>query len=212
MDNSPSATRKPKQARAIRTRERILDQAERAFAAKGFEAASLTSDILDPAGISVGSFYHQFSDKRAVLYALLEERRGARLARALEVANAPELTSFNQSVRQAVLELLDDIDRYPDTWWIHFREIHNADPEIREIVARSWAMWLDSIRSILERWVPSPGARTPGRALFATYGVTGILRLYLDADEAMRRRIRDEMVDDAVAGCTASFSDCLSPA
>ena len=74
MNAATVSPRQPKQARAIRTRDRILDQAEQAFADKGFEAASLTSDILEPAGISVGSFYHQFPDKRAVLYALLDER------------------------------------------------------------------------------------------------------------------------------------------
>ena len=205
MDSSPSATRQPKQARAIRTRERILDQAEDAFAVKGFEAASLTSDILDPAGISVGSFYHQFSDKRAVLHALLDERRGWRdLNVAAEAAAAAQAT-FADGVRRGLVEFLDDIDRHPAMWWIHSRERYSADAEIRELIEHSWTTRVDAVRAILGPRDGGPAERSPGRLAFAASGVTGILGTYLGGDPAARRAVREQL-DDVVAACVTALA------
>lgn len=203
MDNSPSATRRPKQARAIRTRERILDQAEQAFAAKGFDAASLTSDILEPAGISVGSFYHQFSDKRAVLHALLHERLPWRdLSPAIDAAT--EQPTFPDTVRYGIDELLDDIDRQPATWRIHFRERDSADADVRDVIAQSWQRWEETVGAMFDRWVHH-GDRGPGRVAYATAGLAGVLRHYLDGDATVRRTVRDRMLDDVVAACVGSF-------
>ena len=206
MDNSPSATRQPKQARAIRTRERILDQAEQAFARKGYEAASLTSDILDPSGISVGSFYHQFTDKRAVLYALLDERRSWQEGSADAAAAAAAQPTFADAVRGGMLFFFDDIDTHPETWWIHCRDLYSADGEIRQLIEQSWASRLAAVQSILESRIDDPAMSTPGRLAFATAGLAGMLRTYLAGDGEVRRRLRSDELDDLVAGCVASLS------
>lgn len=205
MDSSPSATRQPKQARAIRTRERLLDQAQHAFASKGYEAASLTSDILDPSGISVGSFYHQFSDKRAVLYALLDERSTWRDVSAAAVTAAASQPTLADAVRGAMLRFLDDIDEHPTMWWIHAREIHNSDPEIRRHVEHSWTSRLDAVRAILESGRDDSTAASPGRVTFAVSGLTGVLHTYLTGDDTTRRHVRGELLDDVVAACVDSL-------
>lgn len=206
MDTVSIATRQPKQARAIRTRERILDQAEQAFAEKGFEAASLTSDILEPAGISVGSFYHQFSDKRSVLYALLDERRTWHRPHVVDAESPSRPTNFTDAVRSGLLELFDDIDDHPATWWIHFREINSSDPEIRGLIEQSWAAWSQSLRESLAEWVKDPAKRTEGRMRYATSGLSGVLRHYLAGDASTRREMRLRALDDVVAACVASLA------
>ncbi|MEL7208592.1 MAG: TetR/AcrR family transcriptional regulator, partial [Actinomycetota bacterium] len=55
------------------TRQRIFDAAKTAFAAKGFDGTGLVADILEPAGVSSGSFYHQFDDKLDLLVQLLSD-------------------------------------------------------------------------------------------------------------------------------------------
>ncbi|MFZ8996737.1 MAG: TetR/AcrR family transcriptional regulator [Ilumatobacteraceae bacterium] len=204
MNAATVSPRQPKQARAIRTRDRILDQAEQAFADKGFEAASLTSDILEPAGISVGSFYHQFPDKRAVLYALLDEREQWQYAGS-DGTTPTTARTFAEAVRDELVEFFDDIDDHPATWWIRFRELNSADAEIRTLIEQSWQGWQDSVASMLAQWVDDPAVNTAGRASYAVAGLRGVLREYLAAEPAARRKIRTDSLDDVVAACVGSF-------
>ena len=55
------------------TRERLIEAGRRAFARKGLAGTKLTQDILEPAGVSVGSFYHQFKDKTDLMLAIFEQ-------------------------------------------------------------------------------------------------------------------------------------------
>jgi len=182
-----------------------LDQAEQAFASKGFEAASLTSDILEPAGISVGSFYHQFPDKRAVLYSLLEERRAWREATNAALAeSAARRTTFDDALRHGILSLFDDIDERPATWWIHFREANNADLELRGAVEQSWSTWLDSMRTIIERWVGHDCSAA--RQTFVVQGLAAVLRQYVEGDERARRSLRGDALDEIVGASTAALA------
>jgi len=54
-----------------RTRAHLLDAAERLFAERGIGETSI-EQISDSAGYSRGAFYSNFSDKDAIVYALLE--------------------------------------------------------------------------------------------------------------------------------------------
>jgi AcrR family transcriptional regulator len=66
------------------TRERLLDAAERAFAAEGFGGASLDR-IADTAGFTRGAVYSNFTDKADLFVAVLDRRLDRRYA---EVADA----------------------------------------------------------------------------------------------------------------------------
>jgi AcrR family transcriptional regulator len=65
------------QARSKRTQESLLDAAAVLFSEKGVDATSVV-DVAERAGCSVGSLYHHFRDKRALLYAVFE-RMGEQL-------------------------------------------------------------------------------------------------------------------------------------
>jgi AcrR family transcriptional regulator len=60
--------------RGVRSREAVLDAAERVMAAQGFEAATLAR-VVDEAGIPMSSVYHYFGSKEGILLAVME--RGA---------------------------------------------------------------------------------------------------------------------------------------
>jgi AcrR family transcriptional regulator len=63
----------PRQDRAERTRNLILDAAAEAFEARGFAGASL-SDILTRAGVTKGALYFHFASKEELAKALVDEQ------------------------------------------------------------------------------------------------------------------------------------------
>jgi AcrR family transcriptional regulator len=60
--------------RGMKSRELVLDAAERVMAEDGFEAATLAR-VVDEAGIPMSSVYHYFGSKDGILLAMME--RGA---------------------------------------------------------------------------------------------------------------------------------------
>ncbi|MFQ3588939.1 MAG: TetR/AcrR family transcriptional regulator, partial [Chloracidobacterium sp.] len=68
----------PKQERSRRTREKLILAAAQLFEERGFEKTT-SNDIAAVAGVSIGSFYAYFSDKRQVLLLLFEQRIAERL-------------------------------------------------------------------------------------------------------------------------------------
>lgn len=61
--------RESQQTRGERTQSALLDAAEELIVENGIEGVSI-SDIAKRAGSSVGSLYHHFKDKKALLYAV----------------------------------------------------------------------------------------------------------------------------------------------
>jgi AcrR family transcriptional regulator len=59
------------QSRSQKTQAALLDAAALLFSEKGIEAASV-ADVAERAGCSVGSVYHHFRDKKALLYAVVD--------------------------------------------------------------------------------------------------------------------------------------------
>jgi len=66
------APRRRAQARGVATRQRLLQIAERGFGQKGYEATSM-NEIAEAAAVGVGTLYHHFPDKRALLLALIDD-------------------------------------------------------------------------------------------------------------------------------------------
>ena len=60
--------------RGLKSRELVLDAAERVMATRGFEAATLAR-VMQEAGIAMSSVYHYFGSKDGILLAVME--RGA---------------------------------------------------------------------------------------------------------------------------------------
>ncbi len=75
------AKRAPVTSRGQRTRQSLLDGAEKVFGKVGFEHASI-AQITKEAGVAVGAFYVYFPSKEAVFTGLVDEL-GTRLRRAI---------------------------------------------------------------------------------------------------------------------------------
>src|SRR5215210_7007693 len=61
----------PKQARSKQTKEKIIQAAIRLFQERGYEKTT-SNEIASNAGVSVGSFYTYFTDKRQLLLTIFD--------------------------------------------------------------------------------------------------------------------------------------------
>jgi AcrR family transcriptional regulator len=74
----PARPARRTQARGQATRAKVLDAAEALFRSQGYDGASM-NDVARGAGVAVGTLYHHFPDKRALLLELVD-RIGDRVA------------------------------------------------------------------------------------------------------------------------------------
>jgi AcrR family transcriptional regulator len=95
----------------VKSRECVLDAAERVMAAHGFEAATLAR-VVEESGIPMSSVYHYFGSKDAILLAVME--RGAYRF----FADLPELDRRAgrpaQHLAKMVSAVIATLERHPD--------------------------------------------------------------------------------------------------
>lgn len=102
-----------KQARALVTREKILQEATRLFTSKGYHDTKL-DDIVRATGMTSGAFFHHFPNKEALAFAVMdwytEQRRH-------------ELNQIEQGLRSSTSEddPLDPVFRWLDATQERFR-------------------------------------------------------------------------------------------
>jgi AcrR family transcriptional regulator len=97
--------RQPVQSRSIQTREKIINTGERMFIQQGFHNV-LADDIARAAGLSVGSFYSYFKDKRALFLAILE-RESMEMMAGIENNLSVLLAEENPDVERAIKKLFE---------------------------------------------------------------------------------------------------------
>src|SRR5262249_36483269 len=110
--------RQPKQRRARQTVDAVLDAAVRGLKREGFNAIT-TNRIAEGAGVSIGSVYQYFPDKRAIFVAL-HQRHVDQIDRMVET-----------NLIEHAASSLDDLVRAMVEGMI---EAHATDPELHELL------------------------------------------------------------------------------
>lgn len=158
---SPSRRQFP-QARARATYQALLAAAQRVFADKGFDEAQ-SPDIAAAAGVSVGTFYRYFTDKRQAFVEMI----GHHLAEAhADVMGRLDPSLFAGADRRdaidAVLDVLfAHVRRFPELETV-YRGMSLRDPEVAEMRAGFEALACDSLAKLIELVIPrevAPDAR-----------------------------------------------------
>lgn len=67
----PAEQKKRRQARGLKTEQKVLDAAEKLMKDRGFDAAQV-NNIVELSGVSIGSFYHHFGSKEGVIGRLVD--------------------------------------------------------------------------------------------------------------------------------------------
>jgi AcrR family transcriptional regulator len=111
LNGSSGSGRTPRLKERLRqaTLAAILDAAERVYAREGFEAGRM-EQIAEAAGVSVGTLYNYFADRRALVESLLADRRHELLRRVDDtLAQTPtEPIERLRGLLRATFEHIDD--------------------------------------------------------------------------------------------------------
>jgi len=112
--------RRPQQLRAHQTVAAVLDAVVRILKRDGLEGVT-TNRIAEVAGVSIGSLYQYFPDKRAI-FAALHDRHSDQMGRLVESTMLEHATAPLEKLVRALVEALI--------------EAHSVDPELHELLMR----------------------------------------------------------------------------
>ncbi|MEW6273276.1 MAG: TetR/AcrR family transcriptional regulator [Thermodesulfobacteriota bacterium] len=184
-----------------RTRARLLAVGRRVFARKGHAGANLKEDILVPARVSVGSFYHQFRDKTDLLLAILEEHSRTFLAM-IQEAHRPRAESEPGEIARHSFETVFRIaEQSDDLFRIMVRERESEDPRVRAYLRDNHRRWIESLAADYQRaGVAPPGGNEVLQlaAELITATTLGTVLNYLDRPPREREKQRARLIDGLV--------------
>jgi len=122
-----SRRRLPQQRRARHTVEAVLDAVVRILKREGF-AAVTTNRVAEVAGVSIGSVYQYFPDKRAIFIAL-HERHVQAIDRMVETKLLEHASSpLDTLVRAMVEAMVEAHEQDPELYELLYSEVpHKAD-------------------------------------------------------------------------------------
>lgn len=197
----------PRQARALRTRQKLIDAGIEAFGALGVEGTNLIDDILRPAGVSVGSFYHQFADKSELLLAIIASGIDARLGLMADGVLVGDHKSLEAMIEAGFGRLFESLDAKRYAWRIQVRELNNPDPRVRALVLAGRQRWIILIAVALRRWSDAEEHDLQTAATLLMTLATGTANVYLgtpdDTRQASRAALLESTTRFALAGVRA---------
>ena len=202
----------PRQERAWATRARLLAAARDALASRGHDQTNLTEHILKPAGVSVGSFYNQFSDKTDLLIAVLDEAAEERFRLVFPPDPRPERAPVDDVLRAAFGRFFDSLDAEHHQWRIQLREQNNPNPRIRERVRAGNRRWTEEVTSLLRQTSTDTDDDWIARAapMLVTFAL-GLAAGYLDLPDNERSRARRTIIADATRFAASGLGPTPAP-
>jgi AcrR family transcriptional regulator len=182
-------------SRADDTRRRLIAQARVVFAAKGHDGVSVQRDVLEPSGVSNGSFYHQFSDKTDLLVAVLEDAADAARFVLHEAITTTPAADPEQRARRAFETWFAMVDGAEDLFRIQLRERENPDPRVRALIQALRQRWIATIAASLREQTDFGHVDPELTARLIASLTYGVLVDYLDTSADERAALRTTLID-----------------
>lgn len=180
--NLDSKSRKQPQPLRARLRRAVADEilsaAEQVLGEQGVHAASV-NEIAARAGVSVGTVYNHFADRKALVQALYRLRREELSPRIAELLEAHRHASFELRLRSFVRELLAVLDERRAFMRVAMEAEHLKPAEARSTRAQPVLIrLLDGVEELLTAGV-AEGVVPPGdqglAARFVVGGLKGVV-------------------------------------
>jgi AcrR family transcriptional regulator len=194
-----STTKRPSQARSRATFDKILRSSTAIVLERGVQGLN-TNVVAERAGINIGTVYHYFPDKTAILVELYEEQQRRQLAVVspllLALPTAPDLDEWIREMFDALLGLHLE---HPDGSGM--RRAFRAVPEVVELDDRNMAFHVTVLGDLLRERYPSLVAR---RAYAAARVIMSTTMMFLDVIRDMPESAK-ELHDEAVVSLQGYF-------
>jgi AcrR family transcriptional regulator len=139
--------KRPSQARSMATFSSILDASTEIIVERGVQGLN-TNLVAERAGVNIGTVYHYFPDKTAIMVELYRNDLARRLShlteKLRELSSTPDLDQWTKDVFALALELRN---QHPATQ--HLRRAFRAVPELVELDRRETEDLVDFLASRL---------------------------------------------------------------
>ncbi|PZG20710.1 TetR/AcrR family transcriptional regulator [Nonomuraea aridisoli] len=127
-------------------RQRILAEATRLFADRGFEATSV-QEIVVSAGVTKGAMYHYFDSKDDLLHEIYARVLRMQMERLTRIADGPG--SLKQRLHRAAADVVETTAANLDDSKIFFRSIHLLAPETQKSVRAERRRYHERFRDLV---------------------------------------------------------------
>jgi AcrR family transcriptional regulator len=193
-------SRAVRRASAVATRARLLEAGRRAFARKGLAGANLIRDILEPADVAVGSFYHQFRNKTELLVAILEDYAAHFRARLHEVSQPAPGRSLVDIARESYALTFELAEKHEYAMRILLRERDAEEPRVLRYIEEDQQRWVESLTEDFRRLAEAALIDLDSElaAELIVLLTTGALLRYLDTPEQRRPELRERLLEGLV--------------
>jgi len=184
--DSSSPVREPVQARSREKKHRIVQCARELINEQGYDAIT-TNTIARRAGVSIGTLYAYFNNKKDILMEVVA------------AFNEDIYTHFQSGIREnttSILSLEETIDAVLRALWhahIHEKQLHNEiiilslkDPEVEAAFTANDERLFERIRELLIRFNDRIEMEDPTAAMFVLkYAVDGVINRLLEIENGM---------------------------
>jgi AcrR family transcriptional regulator len=176
--------------RQARTREELVDAADRLFTTNGFHATSVDA-VADAAGYTKGAVYSNFSSKEDLFFAVYERRVDRR------VEEMEETLTAGESVYEGMERLIVDLEHRQDDGWLavffEFWAHVLRHPELRERFAEEHRRGVEPLARAMQRMADERGEEVPEEpAKLATARLAMLTGLQLE------RMTQPDLVDEGL--------------
>lgn len=134
----------PRTTRGHRTQQRLLHAARATFGGAGYAAARV-EDVVSAAGVSHGTFYTYFENKRAVLDALIDETAADLLAVVEDPWDGPDASTTIEEVIARFVTVFSEHAQVVAVW--HEASAH--DPHFRDRLRQVRAGYVRRVAQVL---------------------------------------------------------------
>ncbi|NLG75516.1 MAG: TetR/AcrR family transcriptional regulator [Xanthomonadaceae bacterium] len=199
--------------RALKQRERILEAARLCFLKRGFHAASI-ADIAQEADMSPGLMYRYFTNKQAIIKAIIERQLESG-RRQLEEIKSPE------DLVQGILNAIErwrsgSADQMNAPLFLEISAEATRDPEIAAIVEEADQLIKNHLLEAMQRTAPSRAIyedprRANARILLLLSVVEG-LAIRACRDPQLDRELLRSALTKFIAGLQADSQERSKPA